>query len=646
MPNPNVDISQKASSPQGGGGDKALLGFLAILAFIYAVVPLTLGGGLYLALRNRLSRLQFGFIFAAGAVGSVVAWIVEPAAYFSFPFRLIGDGSWGDFPFFEAVFYSAVTASVLGGLSSKVLARITPAPIQKKLHLVDDEGSELILPSESQRRAAQALPFPDTPGATRSARRQPKRTDDEVGVVPLGIDPATGKEVVMYAPDFTTHGQVLGSTGSGKTESLKRIVAGLLDLGWDGCVLDLKEDIGEGGLGPFLEAYARSHGRPYQAWAVSFPRHRYYFNLFEGLAPDQAANAIISIQDFEAPHYAAMSKRQIKQLITLMYDAHRVAPEKFPAPNLRDLGRYLTGDLGDNVKEMRAVVRTTLVASGQRSDEDYSMLIKPSQKEIEVANGLANRVAEVFESEVGRVGMTPGPGRQPLDVTAPGITYIGLDEMGQKDTTRILAATVLSRFGGVASEMKHAKVRRQRFLMIDEAASADQEILINLLRRARSAGLAIIVATQSAKDWGENWSEITQNTTWTLAMKQQDIESAMAVSALIGTRTTTAPSRSVRLDASGRELGESLSFRETEELLVPPEVLRELTPGEGVLRVANRYESMTSYKSFVKVARRPQDKLPSHVQIDTTPFLEDHGSRHRISGILDGGDAEWTPTDW
>lgn len=422
------------------------------------------------------------------------------------------------------------------------------------------------------------------------------------------------------------------------TEALKRVIAGLMDLGWEGTIVDLKEDIGEGGLGQWVEAYARSHTIPFQSWGMSFSHYRHYLNPLEGLHPDLALNAIIATQDFEAPHWAAQAEQILGQLLTLLYDAHEVAPDRFPQPTLKDIARMLSGNIAENTKSRRAVIDHTLIQSGQRSRDDYLALYNPNQTQAQAANGMAARIGRIFESELGRTGLAPGPGRDPLDVVAPGVVYVGLDELGQPYSSAMLAALILARFGGVASEAKHAPVRRRRFLVIDEAASADHALLLNLLKRARSAGLALIVATQSAKDWGEDWGELVQNINWTMVMRQNDPESALMVADLIGKQTVQTPQVSQRLDERGYETGGTVSYRDVESYRVDPENLRALQTGESIVYVGKRYNALKPFVRYCRVVQRHADELPEGVELETK-------ARDNVKQVRNVGDV-WEYPDF
>src|SRR5699024_6549937 len=98
---------------------------------------------------------------------------------------------------------------------------------------------------------------------------------------PIGRD-KKGRVVFLSEKDIKTHAMILGSTGSGKSELIKWLVGAMMDMGMDGCVLDLKEDTQRGGLRDFCRAIATERDRPYQEVALSDTTGSWWFNALAG----------------------------------------------------------------------------------------------------------------------------------------------------------------------------------------------------------------------------------------------------------------------------------------------------------------------------------------------------------------------------
>lgn len=430
----------------------------------------------------------------------------------------------------------------------------------------------------------------------------------------VDVEPVPSVPVRCIQVDSRDHLYLAGPAAipTHNTETLKRLIGGLLDLDWSGCVLDLKEDIGEGGLAHFLEAYAASAGVEYQHWALSYtePEFDFYLNPLQGLNMDRAKNMIISMQDFEAPHWEMLCKQVLGQLLDLMYMSHEVAPDKFPEPSLRDVGKYLADDLHDGTQQMRAVALAALAPTGQRTKQDYAVLSNPSRDHVTASKGLGARISAAYESSAGRTGLRRGNGRRVLRLSDPGLVYIGLDQLGQPDTSRVVSSSILAGYSALASVRKDdsrvkAKLDR-RFLVVDEAASVNPLMVKNLLSRARSAGIAVILATQGAVDWGDEWNEMVNNTNFSVIMGQQDVESATLAADLIGKQYRTDESLAVQDGMVVRS-----NLREIEDYRVNPERLRMLPQGQAYLRVRDRQDSDEPYLTFVAIKLRQSESTAS-----------------------------------
>src|SRR5690606_29742807 len=100
----------------------------------------------------------------------------------------------------------------------------------------------------------------------------------------------------------------------------------------------------------------------------------------------------------------------------------------------------------------------------------------------------------------------------------------------QPDTSRVVSSAILAGYSALASSRKDdprvAAKEDRRFLVIDEAAAVNTTMVKNLLSRARSAGISIILATQGAVDWGDDWPAMVNNTNFSIIMGQQDMVSA------------------------------------------------------------------------------------------------------------------------
>lgn len=424
-----------------------------------------------------------------------------------------------------------------------------------------------------------------------------KATDSE-GFVWLGCD-KTRQPVKLYLSDINKPGMVLGSSGSGKTELLKRIIAGLIDLGYGGWVLDMKDDRD---LNDFLRKYTKSKGVYYQSWSTKSARAgdtKLYLDPLHGCGLDEARNIVLGSQDFEAAHWAALSKQLLGQLLTVMYDAHQAAPHRFDPPNLYMLGKIL--EKGSNIKQVTNPMRSAAMqkfgpkGDGSRSEDDYSNLRSIPRETAQAAIGFSARLISIYESQVGRGGLQPREGLDPIRYNDPGVMYIGLDTGGQGDDATILARTTMQRtLAEAAARSDDPLIRQHRFLVLDESAVLHPDQLINMVQRfARAGKTYTIICTQSAMDWGKDvWGVVTQNVNWGVVMKQSGTESGVLTSNWIGQKASSAQTPVAYMQGA-----------------VSPVALRDLRQGEGVLRIssgAHRLEPQISWLYCKQVEDPPK----------------------------------------
>lgn len=432
---------------------------------------------------------------------------------------------------------------------------------------------------------------------------------------PIGVNKAKDK-VYISESELRYHGIIFGSTGSGKTEIIKSIAGGLLDLGWHGMMLDLKEDTAPGGLKDWCEDYSSEHSLPYQDFALSNPNPNYWFSPLKDIGPDEALNTILASQKFEDAFYRALNEKQLGQLISLLHLCNKIDPKKYSQLTVYDIGNILSSsDLREATKSMVALVTSTYP---DYSKEDFDTLIHPSKQLQETAIGLGARLTGLYQTQVGRRALKEGEGRKEIDVTIPGLTYIGLDSMGKGEITRLISASVLRRMAVFASDRISGKQpgagrienAQPRFLIIDEANFVDKKILLELLSRARSSYITVIVCTQGPSDWESKSGDevdlesLLQNCNVSFIMSQGSQYNAEICANIIGKENRQDVTQ--RIDSFG-ELTESGTIRNVVDHVVTADEIRSLGTGECIVRISRpsvrRFWTQTSMRSSKKNPR-------------------------------------------
>lgn len=171
------------------------------------------------------------------------------------------------------------------------------------------------------------------------------------------------------------------------------------------------------------------------------------------------------------------------------------------------------------------------------------------------------------------------------------------------ELAQAISKAVLKRMAGLSAHTSQGKVSGppvKRFIIIDEASVIDRPSVNALLSKARSAGIAVILATQGPADWGDDFEQMTQNTNVAIMMKQGNDANSEMCADYIGKK---------RFDTVSRRLGENDellsggSVSERIDYKVDPDTLRNLESGEAFIRIGAS-TGTPEFLSYIKVAMR------------------------------------------
>lgn len=561
--------------------------------------------GLWWFLRRRLGRLEALMITLAGGVGFGLHARANAVAWFDWvtgPLQGVRDFT--DVAWIPLLTITALLLGLMLLLEGTALAAKLPLPRRAPEPTGPLQGSDSLLPDDAQREAIQVA-APPTVMVSADDHSLLNDTTPSNRFIPLGVD-INGSPSGIYE-DELVHGVIFGASGSGKSVSLQALMGALLDLGWDGAMIDLKEDAQKGGMRDWCHDYAVSHAIPYQEMRLSTNEPTSWFNPFEGLSADEARDMIVLLTPGDDQFWTNLSTQMVGQAVRLLFDAHQVDPSRFPFPSPFDLGMLMRqgAQMPKYTQEMRAAV---LQAKPERSKEDFFTLSNPSQEEAKNAVGFAAKLTTIYQTEAGRLTLRPTEGVPTMNITQGGLTYIGLDSQGKPDLTGMVSTSLLQRVSVWAAQRNVSATGPlpHRFIIIDEANWVNRKIISNLLSRARSSRLHIILATQGPLDWevaqtsgqGQGvagFNAMAQNVTFSMIMRQGEPKSAQICAEYLGQRTVLRATQRVTddglVDASARtEL----------DYVVQPDELRRMRVGEALIMCEVPRERVF----YTKIARR------------------------------------------
>lgn len=560
------------------------------------------GAGLWYGTRKYLARLHYAMLFAVGLAGWALNAHAWGPQYNHWVFFWWNHSPFWAVPVVPVLFGGLAAGALVGVLAGTKAAGVLPLILGKDTkEPIFDEVTSLV-PSDEEKQVARALkPEGGVLAPDREHRNVLSVTDvPNKGFIPLGYD-GNRQPVGVLVDELRMHMVILGGTGSGKSESIKQLAAGMMDLGMHGLILDLKEDTKPGGLRDWCKDYAAHHILPYQHLGLSDRNPDFWFNPLADIGPDEARDSILSTVQFDDQYHQSLNRKMLGHALNLMFAAHKADPEKYPYPSTYELGKLLEqgAQVKNASKEMRAAVK---IAGLEDEAGDFSMMANPTQDAATDGASFGLRLTNIYDTLAGRTVLRPGNGKRLLDVTAPGLTYIGLDSNGKPDLTGLVSATVLQRMNAFAAQMTQnppAGGVQQRFLIVDEAGWVPNEPVQNLLARARSAGITVILCTQSAEDWGENWGVLTGNVNVGLIMSQSAPSGAQLASDFIGARRVTRLGKQYK----DGEVVDSSSILDEVVPYVEPHQLRSMSIGDAILRVGKPQEKVSWLSVKMRDAR-------------------------------------------
>ncbi len=599
-----ADVPDMKPQSTQGSDMKWMLWLAGGVAAVLVLIPTLFAGGAFFGLRGRLRRWEWATLLVGGLVALMIAGGI--GWYLSWIGALVFGGDRWRIPFAQ-VLGLALLITGLGGLLDGTAIGAKIPNLWRKQRIGDRPQ---LIPSEAEREklsvVAPPVLLPDAMSHTVSVQ-----TEQGMRTFPIGID-RYGRPFHLSEKEIETHALIFGATGSGKSVTIQVLAAGLMDLGWSGMLLDLKEDTKPGGLRDWCSEYASAHSMPYQELRLSDENPQFWFDPLSGLNQDEARDAILSLTKFDDEYYKNVCKAVLGQLLNLMYLANQIDPAGVSKPTISEISRILASpSIPAATKKLRAVV-----AHGMpHIDIDNTMrsMVNPSKVEQDQAASWGFKLGNVIQTRAGSLVLSPNQHRRMLDVTAPGLIYIGLDSQGKQDLTKMVSSAVLQRISADAAQRTTGNQQGQKgrkFLIVDEANWVDRTITQNLLSRARSAGISMVLCTQGPLDWvdkdGDDFAKLAQNTNVAVFMRQGEPRAAEMCADYIGKAKFMDVTYSQRDDA----LMNAGSVRENEDHIVSPDELRNLRIGEAVIRVGAPQTRM----EWVKVIQRPASAGTHQVQ--------------------------------
>ncbi len=415
----------------------------------------------------------------------------------------------------------------------------------------------------------------DAPGPLRllrsrlSTRRAEAQRQDR-GTLALGITRRGGVCRVPIGEGHGVHGLVLGATGSGKTVTQTAIAQAYIRAGKAAIVVDSK---GDRDLLYTLLRTAQQTGAKFRVWTPTGP------NTYNPLArggPTEIADKALSAHEWSEPHYELATQRLLGHALTTMR-----AAELWP-PTLSGLVRLM------DPERLHALASEV---GGETAERVCPYVNGLSPRGAADLGGGRDRLAVLTESELGPWLDPEQGGGELIDLAAAlqrsEVLYFFLDADRYPSAAKLLGAALLIDLVGLSAE-QHS---RGALLAIDEFAALGAPQVSRLFARARSAGLSLLLGTQSLADLravriGDGTDVLTEqvfsNVQFTIAHRVADPDSAERLAQLAGTVPAWTVTQRVSGNATMLAQGEGTRTRER-EFVIGPDQFKRLHTGEAIV---------------------------------------------------------------
>ncbi|PIQ87527.1 MAG: hypothetical protein COV74_00200 [Candidatus Omnitrophica bacterium CG11_big_fil_rev_8_21_14_0_20_45_26] len=385
------------------------------------------------------------------------------------------------------------------------------------------------------------------------------------------------KPVYLTNDQRVMHTHVLGSTGTGKTESvLLPILAHDIAHKKGAIVIDGK---GDKELLDRILYLVEATGRmnDFHYFSLAHPNESHTYNpLLRGNATE-LKDKLIGSMAWSEVFYRDMAEQAALTLLKAFLDAGRYV-------TFRDLYTCLTDEhsLGRLAKEVTDV----------SIQDDLAVMVRRFKDNKKFLSGLMANLFIASRSEFSALLDVPEPEIDLLRVYEQNeICYFALDLERYQDTSRRLGRMILQDIRAVSSYVKSdmSKLNRHFFpVFVDDAASFLDLNFIDFLNKARAAGFGIMLLHQSLADLEFRGAmnfpkQVIENTNIKIILRQDDPQSIERLAKIGGTSRTMISTYQTEEKLLGKGLTGVGSIREGQTFRIDPDLIRALRLGEAVM---------------------------------------------------------------
>ena len=401
----------------------------------------------------------------------------------------------------------------------------------------------------------------------------------------LGESLSSGKAVYLTNEQRLMHAEVVGSTGTGKSESvLLPLLAHDIKSGRGAIVIDGKGDLE---LLDRIHFVVKKTGRlaDFYFFSLAHPKKSHTYNpLLRGNATelkDKIIGSMVWSEDF----YRRMAEQATLTLLNALRSRPCEKGAEEPPPVLfSELHKYLTDfkalkELAEGTLD--PVLKADLGKMLDRFDQNHKFL-----------SGLIADLYLTSRSEFSTLMNVRDPAIDLLEAYKRNkIVYFQLNLQGYGETAKRLGRMILQDIRTVSSQIQSGTRESGRHfypVFVDDASSFLDTNFIDFLNKARAAGFGIMLLHQSLGDLVVRrdvsfQQQVIENTNIKIILRQDDPDSVEKFTKIGGTRRTLISTYQTEQKFIGKDFTGVGSIREGQEFRVEPDKIRALQRGEAVV---------------------------------------------------------------
>jgi len=399
----------------------------------------------------------------------------------------------------------------------------------------------------------------------------------------LGQSFYTGEPVYLANEQRLMHTEVVGSTGTGKTDSvLLSLLAHDIANGKGAVVIDGK---GDRELYERIRYIVNKKGRAADFFNFSLAhtgKSNTYNPLLHGNATE-LKDKIVGSMTWTEDFYRRMAEEASLALLNVL---------KAPKDRARENKPILFSDLHSYLTNYDALSHLANQTENPVWKEDLGKMVKRFKDNPKFLSGLMADLYLTARSEFSKLVDVERPDIDLLRVYEKNqIVYFQLNLQGYGDTAKRMGRIILQDIRAVSSHIQAniADGKRHFFpVFVDDASSFLDLNFIDFLNKARAAGFAITLLHQSLGDLviRRDFSfqqQVIENTNIKIILRQDDPQSVEKLSKIGGTCTTMIPTYQTEEKLIGKGFTGVGSIREGQAFRIDPDLIRALRRGEAIL---------------------------------------------------------------